>query len=450
MDAAAAVAPPEVAGRRFLGMMERRLIRATGVAGTLAPEVPAPMSECPSSTERAAAARAWHEGELPVGGLAPAATARRAQAQSFLPTVDWSRLLGRDGREPHPSDKTQLLPGCQAPLYGGTVGFGVLSGILGSASAYFTAIAVKGLDENVLCNPDYHKFIPPMKPVCHAVMRSDLDEMIGTYIGSSQGALTFFVAWGLYMGWEAHSRLSLRYQVIRELALEPMGPPTSQLAVVCASGFLTSQADVFLPWEVDSDNPWTEGQVFAVRFDTPVLLRLGTHLVGLLSRVANQAMVAAQVALAVSTPPTLCQTLLYSLVTELDDVFDLAIKRAEQAGRALAQQLVVPVPARPGPPRPATLVAGRCEIMRTRRCLPGPSWAQSRCTCLPDRARRAACPEPGPRMGLARIGARASVFFFARAAQRTDTAAHPVPIGRIPPWRREPPRRPQEAQTKQR
>ncbi|CAK0855990.1 unnamed protein product [Prorocentrum cordatum] len=329
MDAAAAVAPPEVAGRRFLGMMERRLIRATGVAGTLAPEVPAPMSECPSSTERAAAARAWHEGELPVGGLAPAATARRAQAQSFLPTVDWSRLLGRDGREPHPSDKTQLLPGCQAPLYGGTVGFGVLSGILGSASAYFTAIAVKGLDENVLCNPDYHKFIPPMKPVCHAVMRSDLDEMIGTYIGSSQGALTFFVAWGLYMGWEAHSRLSLRYQVIRELALEPMGPPTSQLAVVCASGFLTSQADVFLPWEVDSDNPWTEGQVFAVRFDTPVLLRLGTHLVGLLSRVANQAMVAAQVALAVSTPPTLCQTLLYSLVTELDDVFDLAIKRAE-------------------------------------------------------------------------------------------------------------------------
>merc|ERR1711971_684142 len=128
--------------------------------------------------------------------------------------------------------------------------------------------------------------------------------------------------------------------LVFEVALEPMGPPSSQHAMVCCSGFLINPSDMFAPWEVHHEGPWTLAQVFALRHETELLLKLGHHLRDTLGRATKRAVFLTNVLISLANPVSMTQRVLDLALEEFYDLIDFACFRAAQAGVLLARQLV--------------------------------------------------------------------------------------------------------------
>lgn len=209
---------------------------------------------------------------------------------------------------------------------------------------------------------------------CASLRQSELVSLFEGFARSRKGFLTFFLVMGSYYAFRANRALASRLELVRELALDPLGAPRTPHAVVCCSGLLRSPADVATPWEVDLEVPWTEGQVHAVRFDTELLLRFGASLSSLV-QTAKGAYRAVQLAASFSNPVSVAQCCLASAIGEINDIFDCLVLRAREAGRLLAGHLLEL--AEPGPGRRTVSLVGFsvgavllhaciCELRRLR------------------------------------------------------------------------------------
>eukprot|EP00933_Yihiella_yeosuensis_P039508 TRINITY_DN33566_c0_g1_i1.p1 TRINITY_DN33566_c0_g1~~TRINITY_DN33566_c0_g1_i1.p1 ORF type:complete len:818 (-),score=147.92 TRINITY_DN33566_c0_g1_i1:100-2214(-) len=338
-SADAVAVPPR--GREFIELVEREMVRS-GVIHVH--EVPDLLREdSKSSTSYASEARDFNQGEVIGAESERAEQARNAQqmALNFLPCVDVERLVGSKVSAWEQGTPKELVENAHLEkVLPGTLALSTVAGFLGGLSATATAKLIHGIDQEVLCKPSYQRWLPIFKPLCHMMNASNLDEVLANWIATPWG---FKVLFGLYFGLvgkDAYQRLCVRYLQIRELALEPLGPSYSPHAVICASGFIASQSDLFRPWAVDPAAPWTLGQVFAVRYDTNVLWTLGQLLKNTLLRARKQTFFMVQSVASLSNPVSMSQRVIDSLLQELDDELDLACQRAAQAGRVLALQLL--------------------------------------------------------------------------------------------------------------
>lgn len=217
---------------------------------------------------------------------------------------------------------------------------GVISGIAGGSSVVSASKLIKAMDDDYFCNPKYQSGLGINKAICSFMKDTTADEIFANWLATRKGFVLFFWIYGILFYWGTYGRLQERFARVRELAIEPTETMRSQHAVVCISGFLNTRAGIFLPWEVNTSYPWTYGQVYCVRFETELLLRLGRAFNALLEKLATQTAKAIQLGVSLTNPVSLIQNVLNYAASEFNDVFDVVTKRAILAGKYLANMLL--------------------------------------------------------------------------------------------------------------
>merc|ERR1711966_308840 len=125
--------------------------------------------------------------------------------------------------------------------------------------------------------------------ICSVMRRSHSDEVLANFLTKPKGFLMFFWIYAILYGHMSYQRLQKRFARVHELSLERVESHRSSHAVVCVSGFLNSRADIFRPWEIGFQHPWTYGQIYCVRWETDVLLQLGKQFQAIYTKAAAQA-----------------------------------------------------------------------------------------------------------------------------------------------------------------
>eukprot|EP00930_Biecheleria_cincta_P083708 TRINITY_DN73226_c0_g1_i1.p1 TRINITY_DN73226_c0_g1~~TRINITY_DN73226_c0_g1_i1.p1 ORF type:complete len:1052 (+),score=158.68 TRINITY_DN73226_c0_g1_i1:47-3157(+) len=353
-------------GGDFFELVERHLVASGQIA--VPQEMTLGMEGCLSGLEVAMGAR-----ELAAGEGSGTIYERREQAQlarrsleSFLPSIDMARLVQGDGRVDEADN--QIVPGSFPGVLAGTLGLAAFAGYISALAYTKTAHIIHTMDTEFLCNPRY-AHVPLTRTGCEAMMSSNLDELLEKEINSPAGFRLFFAVFSCANGYSAWNLLNNRCLLVRELSLEPLGPPLSPHLVICASGFLRNLADICQPWMVDPSSPWTAGQVVFLRFATDVLVPFGRMLSDTFTRQMKQTEAMIYWTLAVSNPISLSQTAIAALLEELGDMIDVASNRADQVGRKLAHQLLAFAEAAAGAPRPVSLIGFSTGALMVHSCL---------------------------------------------------------------------------------
>ncbi|CAJ1330197.1 unnamed protein product [Effrenium voratum] len=274
---------------------------------------------------------------------------RAAIYSNFLPEIDCARIMDEEVEEL----RRQILPGHYRYILPSSLAIGAFCGALAAFSYVETAVIVHTLDERILCHQDY-KHLMVMRYLCKAMTESYVDRFAEWVATSPACYKGIFLACALADGKGAFSQMRRRFLRLKELSLEPLGPPLSPHKVICASGFLRTLADLCQPWAVDADRPWTSGQavggvrwpvnggesrVFFLRFDADCLSQLGLQLDDTLARDLKRTAVA-RFLMSLTNPISFQQRAIGMLLEELGDLVDRASERADQVGKLLARQLV--------------------------------------------------------------------------------------------------------------
>ncbi|CAJ1381134.1 unnamed protein product [Effrenium voratum] len=260
---------------------------------------------------------------------------RAAIYSNFLPEIDCARIMDEEVEEL----RRQILPGHYRYILPSSLAIGAFCGALAAFSYVETAVIVHTLDERILCHQDY-KHLMVMRYLCKAMTESYVDRFAEWVATSPACYKGIFLACALADGKGAFSQMRRRFLRLKELSLEPLGPPLSPHKVICASGFLRTLADLCQPWAVDADRPWTSGQVFFLRFDADCLSQLGLQLDDTLARDLKRTEAVARFLMSLTNPISFQQRAIGMLLEELGDLVDRASERADQVGKLLARQLV--------------------------------------------------------------------------------------------------------------
>ena len=178
--------------------------------------------------------------------------------------------------------------------------------------------------------------------------------MAGTTTVAALGITSILAGslFGAYGGGMTGFRAMRHAAAVKEFQFVPLrtGQERRLRVGIAISGWLTCEEEVVLPWEV-----WGRGmEVFCLRWETEVLLRLGNTLMEVLKGYAVQwaAMKVTNVVLLGALIPILWPLQLLTLGKLLDNPFVVARARSDKAGKVLADALVH----RAQGERPVTLV----------------------------------------------------------------------------------------------
>lgn len=335
-EACVAIGGNDFNGRRVFGLTERYV--TISLPHPPVQEFPRIHPHCMNAMMIYSNARDFEPGEVVIdaGEISEQSRKGKAALASFFPSIDPSQLCAPT----HPGDKARLVKESKGHLIGGSAAMGLVAGIAGGMSVVSTSKLIKALDDDYFCNPKYQTGLGMNKVICKIMKDTPADEMLANWLATRKGFVLFFWLYAALFTWGTYDRLTERFSRVRELAIEPTEAMRSQHAVLCFSGFLNTRADIFLPWEVHSAHPWTYGQVYCVRFETELLLRMGHAFNQLLAKVATQSAKAIQLGLSLTNPVSLINNVIYAVVEEFNDIFDLVTKRAAQAGKYLANMLL--------------------------------------------------------------------------------------------------------------
>jgi len=219
----------------------------------------------------------------------------------------------------------------------GAVGMATLTGTAYAFAIGITAGALYKVEEKFICDLADH---PHFASTCAFLHRSGVFD-VTDFLASKKGATTFFALFFTITGINTWFQLTDRWRTNPELVVEPIaGPSSSPHLVICVSGFLASHGDVWTPWLLDPEYPWTDGEVCCLRFATQALLAIGDALTNTLSERAANAVAILSLLSAVSNPVSLAQQVLGFISKEMGDMLDLAILKAQEAGKQLANYLL--------------------------------------------------------------------------------------------------------------
>jgi len=324
-------------GRHVFGLLERLIIADSGIA---VPEVPPLEGGVPTSIELAEGMRTLTEEECqPIPQERKKANNEKARekAAAFFPTIDPSKLVST---AIHPGDALDKLPGSVGTIVGSSLIFGTFAGLAGGMGVSATAEMILNLDDKFFCNQRYHQTLPFLRHVCKFMKETPADEILGKYLATRQGFILFFWIYFLIIFHGTYTRLYTKFGRVHEVSLEALGPSTSPHAVVCVNGFLSNRTDMFTPWFVSPRYPWTSGQVYVVRWETELLLKMGADFQNAMAKAAVATMNTIKFGFALSNPASLVGQGIDRINDELADIFDTTVRRAKQVGVTLAKSLI--------------------------------------------------------------------------------------------------------------